>query len=40
MRDWHATLQTVGLWGLLLSTGNWARTTRDPAVSTLCYRAQ
>ena len=32
VRDWHATLQTVGLWGLLLSTGNWARKTEDPGV--------
>ena len=32
VRDWHATLQTVGLWGLLLTTGNWARKTEDPGV--------
>ena len=32
VQDWHATLQTIGLWGLLLSTGNWARKTEDPGV--------
>ena len=32
VRDWHATVQTVGLWGLLLTTGNWVRKTDDPAV--------
>ena len=30
--DWHSTLQTVGLWGLLLTTARWALSTEDPAV--------